>query len=174
MSSVASAASSNPGLTNLLQSLTQIGSPLASSPQVVAALQKSSPADIAQLSEEAIQLQGVDALFGSIDSNSTNSSSANPNSLFATLDQSLAAPGSAYGSLYNATSNDSNTLLANLEQTLASRRLAGSSVSGSSTASGPSTTASGSSTPGTTSQGGLQAAQVQALFGNSGSLFGAL
>ena len=58
MSSVASAASTNPGLTNLLQSLTQIGSPLASSPQVLAALQKAPPADIAELSAEAIQLAG--------------------------------------------------------------------------------------------------------------------
>jgi hypothetical protein len=162
MSSVASAASTNPGLTNLLQSLTQIGSPLASSPQVVAALQKSSPADIAQLSEEAIQLQGVDSLFGSIDGNSIDSSSTDPNNLFATLDQSLAAPGSSLGSLYNNTSNDSNTLLTNLEQTLA-----GSSASGSSTA-------TGTSTSGTTSAGGLQAAQVQALLGYNTSLFGSL
>jgi hypothetical protein len=151
MSSVAAVAPTNPGLTNLLQSLTQIGSPLASSPQVLTALQKASPADIAELSAEAIQLQGVDALFGSIDSNSGDSSTTDPNSLFEVLDQSLAAPGAASGSFYNTTSNDSNTLLSNLEQTLA-----------------------GSPTAGTTLQGGLQSAQIQALFGNSASLFGAL
>jgi len=151
MSSVASASPTNPGLTNLLQSLTQIGSPLASSPQVLAALQKASPVDIAQLSAEAIQLQGVDALFGSINSNSTDSSVTDPNSLFAVLDQSLAAPGATSGSFYNPTSNDSNTLLSNLEQTLA-----------------------GSPAAGTTLQGGLQSAQIQALFGNTSGLFGSL
>jgi len=151
MSSVASVAPTNPGLTNLLQSLTQIGSPLASSPQVVSALQKASPADIAELSAEAIQLQGVDALFGSIDSNSTDSSVTDPNSIFAVLDQSLTAPGATSGSFYNTTSNDSNTLLSNLEQTLA-----------------------GSLPAGTTLQGGLQSAQIQALFGNSAGLFGSL
>jgi len=151
MSSVAPVASTNPGLTNLLESLTQIGSPLASSPQVLAALQKASPTDIAQLSAEAIQLQGVDALFGSIDSNSSDSSTTDPNSIFAVLDQSLAAPGSASGSLYNTSSNDSNTLLSNLEQTLA-----------------------GTPAAGTTLQGGLQSAQIQALFGNTSGLFGSL
>jgi hypothetical protein len=151
MSSVASVAPTNPGLTNLLDSLTQIGSPLASSPQVLSALQKASPSDIAELSAEAIQLQGVDALFGSIDSNSSDSSTTDPNSLFEVLDQSLAAPGATSGSFYNTTSNDSNTLLSNLEQTLA-----------------------GSPAAGTTLQGGLQPAQIQALFGNSASLFGSL
>jgi hypothetical protein len=148
MSSVASV---NPGLNTLLQSLTQIGSPLASSPQVVSALQKASPGDIAQLSSEAIQLQGVSALFGSIDSNLGDPTAADPNNLLATLEQSLFTPGPASGSAYNSTSNNSNTLLANLEQTLA-----------------------GSTPSGTTSAGGLQSAQIQALFGTGASLFGTL
>jgi hypothetical protein len=148
MSSVASA---NPGLTTLIQSLTQIGSPLASSPQVVSALQKASPGDIAQLSSEAIQLQGVSALFGSIGSNFSDPTATDPNNLLATLEQSLFTPGLAAGSVYNSTSNDSNTLLANLEQTLA-----------------------GSTTSGTTSPGGLQPAQIQALFGAGTNFFGTL
>ena len=54
----------NPGLANLLQNLASVGSPLLSSPQAMAALQQASPADIVQLSAQAIQLEGLDALFG--------------------------------------------------------------------------------------------------------------
>ena len=54
----------NLGVANLLQDLTNVGSPLASSPTAVAALEKASPSDIVQLSAEASQLQGLDVLFG--------------------------------------------------------------------------------------------------------------
>jgi hypothetical protein len=55
----------NAGLANLLQTLTNIGSPLASSPTIVAALQKASPGDIVQLSNEATQTEELNAIFGS-------------------------------------------------------------------------------------------------------------
>lgn len=68
----------NAGLSTLLQDLTNIGSPLASSPTVVSALEKASPADIVQLSTEAIQLQGLDAMFGVPDSAAGSGVPADP------------------------------------------------------------------------------------------------
>jgi hypothetical protein len=62
MSSVSS--SLNPGVADLLQTLTNVNSPVMNSPSVISALEKAPAADIVQLSEEATQLQGVDALFG--------------------------------------------------------------------------------------------------------------
>jgi hypothetical protein len=59
-----SVSSTNPGVANLLQLLSNVNSPVASSPSAVAALEKAPPSDIAQLSEEAIQLQGMDEMFG--------------------------------------------------------------------------------------------------------------
>jgi hypothetical protein len=146
---MSSVAAINPVLANLLQNLSQIGSPLASSPQLVAALQKASPGDIAQLSDAAIQLQAVNGLFGTPDSSGADSnSSSDPGSLFASLAQ--AAPGSnAIDSSLAASSNNANTLLANLEQTLG-----------------------GSISPTTTSAGGLTTSQVQALFANPINLLG--
>jgi hypothetical protein len=61
MSSVSSA---SPGLENLLQTLSNVDSPALSSPSVVAALQNAPPSDIVQLSTAALQLEGIDALFG--------------------------------------------------------------------------------------------------------------
>jgi hypothetical protein len=54
----------NPGITDLLNTLTSVNSPIMNSPSVVSALEKAPASDIVQLSEEATQLQGVDALFG--------------------------------------------------------------------------------------------------------------
>jgi hypothetical protein len=62
MSSVSS--SLNPGVADLLQTLTNVNSPVMNSKAVVSALEKAPASDIVQLSEEATQLQGVDALFG--------------------------------------------------------------------------------------------------------------
>ena len=61
----------NAGLANLLQNLSNVGSPLLSSPKVLAALQNAPPADIVQLSDEAIQLEGLNALFGASESSGT-------------------------------------------------------------------------------------------------------
>jgi hypothetical protein len=62
----------NPGVANLLQTLTSVSSPVVNSPAVVSALEKAPVSDIVQLSEEAIQLQGVDALFGSATTTPSN------------------------------------------------------------------------------------------------------
>jgi hypothetical protein len=61
---MASVASINPGLSDLLQTLANIDSPVVSSPAAVSALEKASPTDLVQLSEAAMQLQGLDAMFG--------------------------------------------------------------------------------------------------------------
>jgi hypothetical protein len=54
----------NPGVENLLQTLTNLGSPVVSSPAEVSALEKAPASDIVQLSMEATQLEGVEAMFG--------------------------------------------------------------------------------------------------------------
>jgi hypothetical protein len=61
---MASVSSVNPGLSDLLQTLASIDSPVVSSPAAITALEKASPTDIVQLSEAAIQLEGLDEMFG--------------------------------------------------------------------------------------------------------------
>jgi hypothetical protein len=77
--------STNPGLSDLLQTLTSENSPLAStfsSPSVQAALENAPPADIVQLSNEALQLQVTDSLFGGQDATTSTPSQ----SLFSALE----------------------------------------------------------------------------------------
>src|SRR5271166_2318036 len=154
MSSVSSVNPLRSNLASLIQNLSQTVSPLVSSPKVETALENASPGDIARLSAAAVQLQGVDALFGTSDSNSV-SNTTDPNSLFATLEQpptdSNSLEPSLLGSGLLCSSNNANTLLANLEQTLA---------------------ASGSANNSTYSPSGLDLSQVQTLFGNSLNLLG--
>ena len=71
-----SVSSINPGVANLLQTLSNIGSPVLQSPAEVSALEKAPSGDIVQLSMEATELEGVNAMFGipagsSMDMNST-------------------------------------------------------------------------------------------------------
>lgn len=54
----------NPAIANLLENLTAINSPLMQSPQALAALENASPQDIVQLSTEATQIEGLNAMFG--------------------------------------------------------------------------------------------------------------
>jgi hypothetical protein len=74
MGSVSS--SLNPGVADLLQTLTNVNSPVLNSKSVVSALEKAPPSDIVQLSAEATQLQSVDALFGISASSSSSTSGA--------------------------------------------------------------------------------------------------
>jgi len=62
MGSVSS--SLNPGVADLLQTLSNVNSPILNSQTAVKALESAPPSDIVQLSAEATQLEGVDALFG--------------------------------------------------------------------------------------------------------------
>ncbi len=73
-----SVSSTNAGLSDLLQTLTNENSPLAStfsSPAVEKALQNAPAADIVQLSDQALQLQVTDAIFGDANTSSTSSDS---------------------------------------------------------------------------------------------------
>jgi hypothetical protein len=78
----------NAGLSNLLQTLSNIGSPAVSnalgSPAVQQALQNASPGDIVKLSEAALELQQTGAMFGV-----SSSSSSDPLSTLASPEQSL-------------------------------------------------------------------------------------
>ena len=65
-----SVGSVNPGVGDLLQALYNNNSslsPVLSSPSVESALQSASPADLVQLSAQALQLQQTGELFGSYD-----------------------------------------------------------------------------------------------------------
>jgi len=91
-------ASNDPGMTYLTQLLSSSGSPLVSSglssSQIQSVLQDASPSDIVQLSDQAMQLQSVDLLFGNPDTSqtaslfpasSTSNSSAILDNILATL-----------------------------------------------------------------------------------------
>jgi hypothetical protein len=95
-------ASINPGVSDLLQTLSNVGSPVLSSPAVVSALEKASPSDIVQLSTEATQLEGVDAMFGIADG--SDSSGSGVSSLLTSLENQAASPASsaAEASTYQA------------------------------------------------------------------------
>ena len=83
-----SVSSVNPGVADLLQSLSNLNSPVMSSQTVVNALENAPAADIVQLSTAANQLQGIDAMFGISTSPSTDMSST-----LAALEGSAATPG---------------------------------------------------------------------------------
>jgi hypothetical protein len=73
-----SVASTNAGLSDLLQTLSNENSPLLStlsSPKVEAALEKAPASDIAQISDQALQLQVANALFAP---QGTTNSNADP------------------------------------------------------------------------------------------------
>jgi len=75
---MSSVSSTNAGLSDLLQTLTNENSPLAStlsSPAVEKALESASAGDIVQLSSQALQLQMTGALFGNANPSSTPSDS---------------------------------------------------------------------------------------------------
>ncbi len=86
-----SVASTNSGLSDLLQTLTNENSPLlstVSSPTVEAALENAPASDIVEISDQAIQLQTADALFGI-----SNTTTSPTDSLFSALASST--PGSS-------------------------------------------------------------------------------
>jgi hypothetical protein len=104
-----SVASTSNGLSDLLQTLTNENSPLLptlSSPAIQAALQNAPASDIVQISNQAMQLQDTEALFG------TSSNTPTPTeSLFA----ALTPPGSSAEQLAayqgNVQTQEAQTLL---------------------------------------------------------------
>jgi hypothetical protein len=100
-----SVSSVNPGVADLLQTLSSLNLPLLSSSAVTSALQKAPTADIVQLSAAANQLENVDAIFGI-----SGGSNAGTSSTLASLDALLGgsagtaasgATGSPAGSLFD-------------------------------------------------------------------------
>lgn len=59
-----SVSSSNPAITNLLQTISSAQSPVLSSPAVISSLENAPPADIIQISTAATEMSGLDAEFG--------------------------------------------------------------------------------------------------------------
>jgi hypothetical protein len=97
MSSVASAnPSTNPGLADVLNILSNSASPalssLLSSTKVQSALQNASPADLVQLSDQALQLQAVDSLFGNPDASQTDGIFGDSPATIPTIGSTAAAP----------------------------------------------------------------------------------
>lgn len=78
----------NSNLSKLLQTLSGESpelSSLLSSPSMQSALEKASPGDLVQLSDQAMQLQQVGLLFGNTDSTQAGGFSQTPDSLFSIL-----------------------------------------------------------------------------------------
>jgi hypothetical protein len=89
-----SVSSLNPGVANLLQTLSNVNSPVLSSPAAVSALESAPANDIVQMSMSATELENVDTLFG-ISNSASDGSGTNLSSLFANLESSQAAGTSA-------------------------------------------------------------------------------
>jgi hypothetical protein len=111
----------NPGVADLLQTLTNVNSPVVNSPAVVSALEKAPASDIVQLSEEATQLQGMDTLFGM----SNNTPTSNMSTLFESLEGSS---GSTLGtSIFGTPTTGTSTAGTSATSTSASSLLANAS-----------------------------------------------
>lgn len=80
---MSSVPSMNLGVSNLLQSLSNVGSSVLTSSKVTSAIEKAPTSDIVEMSMEAQQLQNMDTLFG-ISSNSS-STTTNPLTSLETL-----------------------------------------------------------------------------------------
>jgi len=100
-----SVSSVNPGVADLLQTLSSLNLPALSSPKVTSALKNAPTADIVQLSMAASELESVDAIFGF-----SGGSNAGTSSALANLDALLGgsagtaasgATGSPAGSLFD-------------------------------------------------------------------------
>jgi hypothetical protein len=99
---MSSVTATSTGISDLMQIFSSAATPaissLLSSSQVQTALEKAPPADIVQLSDEAMQLQEVDSLFGSSTASQPTSSGLAMQDLLASL---FNPSGSASGSPVN-------------------------------------------------------------------------
>ena len=126
----------NAGLSYLTQLLSGSGSPLSSS-QVQSVLQNASPTDVVQLSDQALQMQEVEGLFGNPQASQTA------------------------GLFSNATQPSSSTTLEGILAELTAP--SSSTTSNTSTSPSPASLASQMATY----QGELQSEQMQTLFGTA-------
>lgn len=104
------AGSNNNGLTDLMQTLTSENSPLLSTlsqPSIQSALENAPPSDIVEISEEAQQMQSVDALFGI--SSTANTST---DSLFSALADAVSSASSSAASSLDTGSSLADQLAA--------------------------------------------------------------
>jgi hypothetical protein len=94
MSTVSSATDKSTGIADLMQMFSTVATPavssLLSSSKVQAALTNASPADLVQLSDQALQLQEVNGLFGSAAPTQTESAGLSMQNLL----RSIYSPGS--------------------------------------------------------------------------------
>lgn len=157
----------NPGISNLAQILSKSGSSLASaaitSPTVQADLQNASTGDLVQLSEQAVQSQQAEVLFGG----GFVSPGAGLFSSFSTA--GLLSPPTSSLSDLPTPSTGLDSLVPSLASS--SANLLSTSSNASSSTSGPSQTGSNSSSPSPADQlalyqADLVAQQTQALFGS--------
>ncbi|MBS1874197.1 MAG: hypothetical protein JSU00_13355 [Acidobacteria bacterium] len=128
MSTVSSTNSSNPMLSSLLETLSNVKSPVLSSPKAMAALESASPEDIVKLSVSATQLESVSLLFGD---SSGDGGSTDLSSTLAAIAASLTkSGGSADGTTDASTSGDASSTAASTSasdlKTAALRALLGS------------------------------------------------
>jgi hypothetical protein len=88
-----SVSSLNPGVADLLQTLSNVNSPVLSSPAMVSALENAPSSDIVHLSQSATQLENVDMLFG-LPNSATGSSTSSMSTFLADLEspQTAASP----------------------------------------------------------------------------------
>jgi hypothetical protein len=80
--------STSSNLSNLLQTLSAASPELSSmlaTPQMQIALEKASPGDLVQMSDQALQLQQVGLLFGSTDGSQSSGLNSSSDSLFSAL-----------------------------------------------------------------------------------------
>jgi len=110
-----SVSSVNPGVQDLLQTLSNVDSPVLSSSKAVSALQSASPSDIVQLSMEATQLEGIDTMFGM-----TNTASSTADPILASLENLATGSNSsaATGSSGASTTTSAATRALNSETAL--------------------------------------------------------
>jgi hypothetical protein len=83
-----SVSSTSSNLSNLLQTLDNSSPELSSllaTPQMQTALEKASPGDLVQLSDQAMQLQQVGLMFGSLDGTQSTAFNSAPDSIFSAL-----------------------------------------------------------------------------------------
>ena len=102
---MSSVSSTNPGVANLLQLLSNSGSQVLNSSKVTSALAKAPTSDIVQLSANATEIQNVDTLFGISSggySNTTGSASSLADLLTGTAGASATSQGANANPLLSA------------------------------------------------------------------------
>jgi hypothetical protein len=91
----------NPGLNDVLQSLSSLNSPIVSSPTTVSALEKAYTSDIVALSSATDELAGVNALFFGASDESSSTSNGTLASFLSDL-PSNATPGEQLAAYQNS------------------------------------------------------------------------